>query len=451
MALPPEFNVGLMGLGVVGGGVASALLDGADAIARKTGRPVNLKKVLVRDPGKPRNLDIPQGLLTTNPEDILADANIHIVVEVMGGTQPAAGYMKQALSAGKQVVTANKEVMAKHGPELLSLARHNGVNLLFEASVGGGIPIVGCLMSELAANDVRSIRSIINGTTNYILTRMAYHHTDFDQALNEAQQRGYAEADPTNDVEGIDAVYKLSILASLAFHRRLLPDDVYRQGISRLEPQDFRYARELGYAIKSLAVATIEDGQDGSILARVYPALVPLDHMLAKVDGVYNAVEVEGSLCGKVLFHGMGAGREPTTSAVVGDLIEAARGSVFQSGLPTLGLVQAEPETSSGTSAGTGDTAFRGITAMDDLVCKYYLRLSVADQPGVLAQIARILGDGHISIASVLQKDTNQVEQTAEIVITTHPAREASVQESLRLMAGLDVVREVKNLLRIEE
>ena len=451
MALPPECNVGLMGLGVVGGGVASVLLDGADAISRKIGRPVNLKKVLVRDPGKIRNFDIPQGLLTTNPEDILADADIHIVVEVMGGTQPAAGYMRQALSAGKQVVTANKEVMAKYGPELLSLAHRNGVHLLFEASVGGGIPIVGCLMSELAANDVCSIRSIINGTTNYILTRMAYHHTDFDQALNEAQQRGYAEADPTNDIDGIDAAYKLAILASLAFHRRLVPDDVYRQGISRLESQDFRYARELRYAIKSLAIATKEDGPDGSIQARVYPALVPLDDMLAKVDGVYNAVEVEGSLCGKVLFHGMGAGREPTTSAVVGDLIEAARRPVYQSGLLAPGLVPAQPETSPGTSAGKGGTGTRGIRAIDDLVCKYYLRLSVADQPGVLAQIARILGDGHISIASVLQKDTNQVEQTAEIVITTHPAREASVQESLRLMAGLDVVREVKNLLRIEE
>ena len=446
-----ELNVGLMGLGVVGCGVASELLDRGDSISRKIGRPVNLKKVLVRDPEKPRHLELPRGRLTTNPEDILADPDIEIVVEVMGGTQPAAGYMKQALAAGKQVVTANKEVMAKHGPELLSLARQNGVNLLFEASVGGGIPIVGCLMSELVANDLCSIRSIINGTTNYILTRMAYDHTDFNQALSEAQERGYAEADPTNDVEGIDAVYKLAILASLAFRRRLVPDDVYRQGISRLEPQDFRYAQELGYAIKSLAIATNDNGQDGSIQARVYPALVPLDHMLAKVDGVYNAVEVEGSLCGKVLFHGMGAGSEPTTSAVVGDLIEASRGLAIRSGLPTPEFPVTEPERSLGAAAGEGATGAQGIRAIDDLVCKYYLRLSVADQPGVLAQIARILGDGHISIASVLQKDTNQAEQTAEIVITTHPAREASVQDSLGLMAGLDVVREVKNLLRIEE
>ena len=449
MAVPAEINVGLMGLGVVGGGVAAALLERPDALSRKIGRPVNLKKALVKDPVKPRSPNLSPGLLTTNPEEILADPDIHILVEVIGGSQPAAGYLKQALSAGKQVVTANKEVMAKHGPELLSLARRNGVNLLFEASVGGGIPIVGCLMDELAANDVRSIHGIINGTTNYILTRMAYHRTSFHQALEEAQQQGYAEADPTNDIEGIDAGYKLAILASLAFSQWLGPEDVYRQGISRLEPQDFRYAQELGYAIKPLAIATVDDG---AVQARVYPALIPLDHMLAKVDGVYNAVEVEGSLCGKVLFHGMGAGREPTTSAVVGDIIEAARRLVLQPDPPAPGPLPAEddsgPRHPSEEEEGVGTGSIKSI---DDLTSRYYLRLNVADRPGVLAQIARILGDGQISIASVLQKDTNQAEQTAEIVITTHPAREASVQVSLRAMADLEVVREVNNLLRIEE
>ena len=448
MAVPSQINVGLMGLGVVGGGVASTLLDQATTISKKIGHPVGLKKILIRDPEKARSSTMPPGLLTTDPEEILADPDIHIVVEVMGGTQPAASYMKRALSSGKQVITANKEVIAKHGPELLSIAHHNGVNLLFEASVGGGIPIVGCLMNQLAANDIHSIRCIINGTTNYILTRMAYHHTDFDQALKEAQQQGYAEADPTNDVEGIDAVYKLAILASLAFHKRLAPEAVYRQGITSLEPQDFRYAAELGYAIKSLAIANLEEGQGGGIQARVYTALIPLDHMLAKVDGVYNAGEVEGSLCGRVLFHGMGAGREPTTSAVVGDLIEAARRLALPSELATAGYVPVQTE----ASAGSGEEEEpQGIKSIDDLVCKYYLRLSVADQPGVLAQIARILGDGNISIASVLQKDTNQEERTAEIVITTHPAREAFIQDSLRSMADLDVVREVKNLLRREE
>jgi len=427
-----EINVGLMGLGVVGGGVAEALLGRANVISKKVGHPIRLKKVLVRDRHKPRTPSVPSDLITTNPEEILEDPEIQLVVEVIGGTQPAARYLHDALSAGKHVVTANKEVMAKHGPQLLALAQQKQVNLLFEASVGGGIPIVTCLMNELLANDLHSIRSIINGTTNYILTRMAHQHTDFQLALKEAQDHGYAEADPTNDIEGHDAAYKLAILASLAFHARVGPEDIYRQGISRLQAQDFRYAQELGYAIKSLAIATLEDG---SIQARVYPALVPLDHMLAKVDGVYNAVEVDGSLCGKVLFHGMGAGRGPTSSAVVGDLIEIAR----KLGAATHPVPMAQP-----------DHNFQ-IQSIDDLESRYYLRLNVTDRAGVLAQIARILGDGNISIASVLQKDSNPAEQTAEIVITTHPSREASVQEALRLVADLEVVREVKNLLRIEE
>lgn len=445
MASPALINVGLMGMGVVGGGVATSLLEQPNALARKIGCPISLKKVLVRDLAKHGQANLPAGVLTTNPEEILDDSDIHVVVEVMGGTEPAAGYMKQALSSGKHVVTANKEVMSKHGPELISLANRNGVNLLYEASVGGGIPIVGSLMGDLAANNVQSIRSIINGTTNYILTRMAHDGADFDQALREAQQRGYAESDPTNDVEGIDAAYKISILASLAFHKIVGPDDIFRQGISNLEPQDFRYALELGYAIKSLAIATLNDGQ---VKARVYPAMLPFDHMLAKVDGVYNAVEVEGDLCGKVLFHGMGAGREPTTSAVLGDVIEASRSLVSRAG-PTYqdhssNIDLTEPPTRADES-GSGDSN------IDDLICKYYLRLNVLDRPGVFAQIGHVLGDGEISIASVLQKDTNQSEQTAEIVITTHPAVESSVQASIQALNALEVVRDVSNVLRIEE
>ena len=429
-------NVGLLGLGVVGGGVAAALLEQPQILAAQTGCPVNLKKVLVRDPGKKRDVDLPASLITANPEDILADPDIPLVVEVIGGESPAAQYLQDALQAGKHVVTANKEVMAKRGPELLALAHRQGVNLLYEASVGGGIPIIGCLVKELVANRFRSVRSIINGTTNYILTRMANDHTDFALALAEAQERGYAEADPTNDIEGYDAVYKLSILAGLAFHRRVPPESIYREGITRLQPQDFRYAHELGYAIKSLAIATLKEGAgDGAIQARVYPALVPQDNMLAKVDGVYNAVEVEGSLCGRVLIHGRGAGRGPTTSAVVGDLIEIARSLGSRSApLPSVTLED------SGS-----------IGSIDDLECQYFLRLNIADRPGVLAQIARILGDQNISIASVLQKDANPEAQTAEIVITTHPARELWVQKALELAANLEVVQEINSLLRIED
>ena len=435
--VPDEINVGLMGLGVVGTGVAAYILGKASSLAAATGRNVNLKKVLVRDITRARDIDLPSGLLTTNAEDILADAEIHIVVEVIGGTDPVENHLKQALAAGKHIVTANKEVMAKSGPELLALARKNGANILFEASVGGGIPIVGCLMNELAANDIRSIRSIINGTTNYILTRMANERTSFDQALSEAQGLGYAEADPINDIEGIDAAYKLTILASLAYRQPFQSADVYCEGISRLEPQDFRYAQELGYAIKSLAIANLDDG---AVQLRVYPALVPSEHMLAKVDGVYNAVEVDGSLCGQVLFHGMGAGSEPTTSAVVGDLIEVVRKMGSQS-------------RSSGSQewAGPGNGAALTVRPIGDLQARYYIRLDVADNPGVLAQIAQVLGDGEISIAAVLQRDTDAEAGSAEIVITTHPAKGAAMQDALQIMAGLSQVRRVSNVIRIED
>ena len=434
---PNVINVGLMGLGVVGTGVAAKLLGNGASLSDVTGRPVNLKKVLVRDPSRPRDIDLPAGVLTTNAEDILAAPDIHVVVEVMGGTDPAENYIRQGLASGKHVVTANKEVMAKAGPELMALARENDASLLFEASVGGGIPIVGCMMNELAANDIRSIRSIINGTTNYILTRMAHERTSFQQALGEAQDLGYAEADPTNDIEGIDAAYKLTILASLGYRQSFQPADVYCEGISKLEPQDFRYAEELGYAIKFLAIANLDDG---AVQLRVYPAFVPAEHMLAKVDGVYNAVEVDGSLCGQVLFHGMGAGREPTTSAVVGDLIEVAR---------KMGSNTRPADAQAGSETKNG-APFK-VRPIGDLQVRYFIRLEVADSPGVLAQIAQVLGDGQISIAAVLQRDTNPETQSAEIVITTHPAKEAPVQKALEAMAGLPQVKRVSNTIRIEE
>ena len=432
MSSDSSINVGLMGLGVVGGGVASVLLHDLSAVAARVGRPVNLRRVLVRDRNRARDVELPPGLLTTNAEDILDDPEIDILVEVMGGSDPATGYFRRAIESGKHIVTANKEVMAKDGAELMALARAHRVSLLFEASVGGGIPIVGCLMNELAANDVYSIRSIINGTCNYILTQMAYQRTAFAEALSEAQGLGYAEADPTNDVEGIDAAYKLTVLATLAFGRRFRPEDVFRQGISALEPQDFRYAQEFGYAIKSLAIADLNDGQ---VQLRVYPALVPEENMLANVNGVYNAVEVHGDLCGQVLFHGMGAGRGPTTSAVLGDLIETAR------------LVRDDA-----VPGGPRELSQRlEVRAIDALRTRYYIRLAVADKAGVLAQIARALGDENISIASVLQKDSDAETQSAEIVIMTHPALESSVQAALLSIGRLDPVRRVGNMLRIEE
>ena len=430
-------NIGLMGLGTVGGGVAAALSGNADAIRRKTGRTVRLRKALVRDAAKSRHPAPPSDVITTNPEDILADPEIHVVVEMMGGDAPAGEYLERALAAGKHVVTANKEVMSRRGPSLLALAQSQRVNLLFEASAGGGIPIVGCLMSQLLANDIRSVRSIINGTTNYILTRMARSQTPFADALAEAQDRGYAEADPTNDVEGIDAAYKLSVLGSLAFHRPIPHHVIHTEGISRLAPEDFRYAAELGYAIKSLAIAVAE--ADGSVQARVHPALVPEDHLLAKVDGVYNAVEVTGDLCGQIILHGQGAGRDATTSAVMGDILNILRTIDSADGPPAM------------PGNGGVDDSADSILAIDELSSAYYLRLTCADQAGVLAQIARILGDGNISIATVIQKDTDPGSGTAQLVITTYPSRESDVQTALAAVAKLGVVIGVNNLIRIEE
>ena len=431
-------NVGLMGLGTVGGGVAGALLEHAADIERKTGRAVSLRRALVRDAGRTRNPALPPGVITTNPEDILADPNIHVVVEMMGGDSPAGEYLARALASGKHVVTANKEVMSRRGPDLLALAQSRRVNLLFEASAGGGIPIVGCLMSQLLANDIRSIRSIINGTTNYILTRMARQQTPFADALAEAQAQGYAEADPTNDVDGIDAAYKLSVLGGLAFHRPISHGAIYTEGISRLAPEDFRYAAELGYAIKSLAIATAEPG--GAVRARVHPALVSEDHLLAKVDGVYNAVEVTGDLCGQIILHGQGAGRDATTSAVMGDLLNVARSIGSADGPPPLPAPN-----------GPADGTHAEVQPIDELSSAYYMRLTCADQAGVLAQIARILGDGNISIATVIQKDTDPGSGTAQLVITTYPSREADVQTALAAVAQLGVVVSVNNLIRIEE
>ncbi len=351
---------------------------------------------------------------------------------MMGGERPALDYIRRALEAGKHVVTANKEVMAKHGLELLKLAGEKRVGLLFEASVGGGIPVLGPLVKDLAANRILSIHAIINGTTNYILTRMAQAGLDFGDALREAQELGYAEPDPTDDVEGIDAAYKLAILATLAFHTAVRVEGVYREGITRLQAKDFRYAKELGYAIKLLAIAR----RNGDALQlRVHPVWVPQEHLLAKVDGAFNAVEIEGDLVGHVVFHGQGAGPLPTSSAVVGDVLEVSRGlAAGRVHSPVLRL----------------EEGLR-VLPMEEVETRYYIRLTATDQPGVLAQIARIMGDLRISIDSVIQKDADRRAQTAEIVITTHPAREAAVQKALGEIAKLSVVRQVSNLVRVED
>jgi len=428
-----SIGVGLMGLGVVGGQVARVLSDKAEMLAEQVGCPLVLRKIKVLEPdlARPQAKQMSARLLTTDEEEFFATPGMDIVVEAIGGEHPALEYLKRALSNGQQVVTANKEVIAKHAAELLALAQKKNVGLRCEASVGGGIPLVSPFQYDLAANEIRGIYAIINGTTNYILSRMARDGLDFSSALRQAQELGYAEADPSNDIEGIDAVYKLAILASLAFQSQVRPEDIYCEGISRLDSRDFRYAKELGFAIKLLAIAK---QSNGSIEVRVHPVFIPEDSFLAKVDGVYNAVLAEGDLAGKVIFLGEGAGALPTSSAVVADIVQAARD----------------------ISLGVGNRlrwrldSGKVIKPMSQIETRYYLRMNIADRAGVLAQVARVLGDHSISISSAIQKEADELTQTAEIVIMTHPAREKAMRRALDELRGLEVVKEINNFVRVE-
>jgi homoserine dehydrogenase len=426
-----EVGVGLMGLGVVGSGVARALLERGEAYGQQVGCPLRLVRILEREPDRERPVRVDRALFTQDVRDIVDNAGIGIVIEVLGGEQPAYEYQRKALEAGKYVVTANKEVIAKHGAELSALAHQRGVDILYEASVGGGIPIIAPLKRDLLANEITAISAIINGTTNYILTSMGREGSDFEPALRRAQELGYAEANPANDIEGVDATYKLAILASLAFHTDVHPEDVYREGITRLSARDFRYASELGYAIKLLALARKHDSQ---LQVRVHPALLHEDELLAKVDGVLNAVQVEGDLVGRVLFQGQGAGSLPTSSAVVADVLDAARS-----------IVSGPPERPSAPPRQTAS-----MRPMSELRTRYYVRMIVVDSPGVLARIAHVLGVHQISIASVIQKEADRQAQTAEIVIMTHEAQEEAVQQALQEVERLPVVAEIGNFLRVE-
>ncbi len=427
--MPAGVSVVLLGLGVIGGGVARALLDRADVYSQRIGAPLSLRRILERYPDKARSVGVAPALLTPDAQEALS-GDVDIVIELLGGEHPAYDLIKDSLSRGRYVVTANKEVMAKHGPELLALAAENGVDILYEASVGGGIPIISPLKRDLSANEISSVRAIINGTTNYILTRMSRDGLDFDAALAQAQELGYAEADPTNDIDGYDAAYKLAILASLAFRTRVRIEDVHREGIRQLAARDFRYASELGYAIKLLAVAR---RQDSSLQLRVHATLVPEDELLAKVGGPINAVEIEGDLTGKVGFQGAGAGPLPTSSAVIADVLDAAKALIL--------------ETRPFPWRYTADLAVKPLA---QLVTRYYIRLEVEDRPGVLAGIARAFGDHGVSIASVIQKETDDAAQTAELVIMTHQAQEQAVQATLAEVRELPQVVSVGNFLRVD-
>ena len=426
-----DIGVALLGLGVVGSCVADVLLDKADKLAEQVGASLVLKKVLERDITKQRSARPAPQTLTDRAEDAIDDPEVDIVIELLGGEHPALEYITRAITNNKHVVTANKEVMAKYGYKLLSLAQKHNVDLRYEASVGSGIPLISSFLQDLAANDISAIYAILNGTTNYILTQMSQEGIDFRSALEQAQKLGYAEANPANDIEGMDTTYKLAILASLAFHTPLSPKNIYCEGISHLATDDFRYAREFGYAIKLLAIARrLPD----AIEVRVHPTFTPQNSQLAKVDGVYNAIQVEGDLAGRLVFYGRGAGGPAASSAIMADVLTIARNACRGvTNIPRVELSQRIP-----------------VRAMSDVKTRYYFRLQVADRPGVLAQISKVLGDNLISISSVLQKESDLSSQSAVIVIMTHPAEEKAVQKALKDVRHLAVVKEVSNFIRVE-
>ena len=426
-----NIKVGLIGLGTIGSGVADILNRKADFITKQVGIPLALAKAADLDETRKQLLPDP-GVFTTDARSVIENPDIDIIIELIGGEKLARDLIDQALRNGKYVVTANKEVLSKHGPELMALADEHKAGLFYEASVGGGIPLIAPLKRNLQVNNISAIHTIINGTTNYILTRMEKEGLEFSAALKEAQLLGYAEADPTSDIEGFDAAYKIAILSKIAFHTDIRPDDVYREGISRIASQDFSYAKELGYAIKLLAIAKKEGG---TIQIRVHPVFIPSEMLLAKVDGVFNAVQIEGDLTGRVILYGRGAGSEPTANVVVADAIHIAQSINLGTSIsPELPLDQP-----------------RLISPMSEIETRYYLRMTINDQAGVLAQITRILGDLSISISSAIQKETDSNSQTAEIVIMTHPAREQEMQQAIEQMEKMEAVREVSNLIRVED
>jgi homoserine dehydrogenase len=424
-------GLGLMGLGVIGSGVVSVLANKTDRLTAESGYPLVLKKVLEKDKSKHGSMGLNKDLFTTDFEDILNNPEIDIVIELIGGENPAFDFIKRCIIAGKHIVTANKEVMAKHGYEILQLARDYKVDVRYEASVGGGIPIVSPFTNDLAVNDIKAILGIVNGTTNYILTRMAQEGLDFKIALQQAQKLGYAEANPENDIGGADAAYKLAILATIAFGTEVKINSVYYEGVSKLEANDFRYSRELGYSIKLLAIAK---QAEGFIEVRVHPVFIPEDALLAKVNGVFNAIEVEGDLVGKLIFYGRGAGASPTSSAVMSDVVNIAN-DIYRG-------VKSIPKITS--------VKKYVVKPMPEIETRGYIRMRILDQSGVLAQISKVLGDNQISIASVIQKETDLSSKTAEIVIMTHPFKEAAIQKALMDMRKLAAVKEINNYIRVE-
>ena len=421
-------RVGLLGCGVVGSAVASILLADEGGLVARAGRPIELARVAVQTLSKDRGVALDPAILTTDPWEVVSDPSIDMIVEVMGGIEPARDLVLGALKAGKHVITANKELIANHGQEVLGAAEAGGVDILFEGAVAGGIPIIRPMKESLAGDNVRKVMGIVNGTTNFILTRMSETGASFTEALAEAGRLGYTELDPSADIEGYDAASKIAILASLAFNARVVASDVHREGISRVTPSDIAAAHELGYEVKLLAVAETQDGQ---ISARVHTAMVPQDHPLAAVRDVYNAVFVETERAGELMFFGRGAGGGPTASAVVGDVVEVARNIVTGGRSP-------------------GCTCYNDaarIRPWDDVPVRYYVVLKVYDRSGVLSEVAGVFARYDVSISSVRQEGFGD---EATLVLITHTATEGNHQATFKELRDLDVVEGIGSTIRVE-
>lgn len=433
-----EIKVGLIGFGNIGAGVAKLLQDNANVIRSKAGTAVVLKRIADLDITTDRGVTVDPAVLTTDVNAIFDDPEISVVIELIGGYEPAKTFVLKAIEKGKHIVTANKALLALHGEEIYAAAARNNVEVQFEAAVGGGIPVLTAIKGNLAANNFGSVFGIMNGTCNYILTRMTQEGADFSEMLTVAQQLGYAEPDPTFDVEGVDTAHKLAILISLCFGTKMDFNAIHTEGISNITAQDVKFANDFGYHIKLLAIGKLSNGQ---VEARVHPTMIPLHNPLAEVNGVFNAIRLTGDFVGPVMFYGRGAGQNPTASAIVGDLIGLARSMKAGAGrtMSPLGFL---------------DDEIREIPVkpMSEIISKYMLRFSTLDKPGVLASIAGSLGRQGISIESMVQTSQQPDDSTpVAIVIKTHEAREGAVQTALEEIGKLDVICCPTVFIRIED
>ena len=429
-----KVKIALLGLGNVGRGVWMILNSNKEEIMKRSGYEVEVAKILVRDISKARGVEVPLGLLTTDFNDIINDDEIKIVVEVMGGIEPAREYMLAAMDKKKHIVTANKMLLATGGDELFEKADKEGLMFNYEASVAGGIPIINGINESLTANKVERLYGIVNGTTNYILTKMSFDALDFNDALKEAQEKGYAEADPTSDIEGFDSQYKLAILSSLAFGTKIKIEDVYREGITKIESVDIQYAKEFKKVIKLLAI--VKDNE-GRLELRVHPTMIPENHPLANVYDSFNAVLIKGNAVGDLMFYGRGAGDLPTGSAVVSDIVSILRNNI---------------EIESLNPVVKNNLWVKEISNISEIDSKYYMRLTVKDRPGVLGEISSVVGANNVSLRSVIQKGLDvENENKVTIVLVTHMTKEGNIKSAIEDLYKLDAVYKINNFIRMED